>query len=63
MARKYFCNISDCIKLMLAPGTWSKDEQNRMKDKKGNFVYLNIEKEELESFISDGKIKRENHIT
>ena len=62
MARKYFCNISDCIKLMLAPGTWSKDEQNRMKDKKGNFVYLNIEKEELESFISDGKIKRENHI-
>ena len=62
MARKYFCNISDCIKLMLAPGTWSKDEQNRMKDKKGNFAYLNIEKDELESFIKEGKIKRENHI-
>ena len=62
MARKYFCNISDCIKLMLAPGTLSKKEENRMKDKKGNFVYLDIKKEELEVFISEGKIKRENHI-
>ncbi len=62
MARKYFCNISDCIKLMLAPGTLSKDEQNRMKDKKGNFVYLNIEKDDLDRFIEEKKIKRENHI-
>ena len=24
MARKYFCNLSDCIKLMLPPGTGGK---------------------------------------
>lgn len=40
MARKYFCNVSDCIKLMLTPGTRSKDVNKRMQDKKMNFVYL-----------------------
>ena len=33
MATKYFCNISDCIKLMLPPGTTSKNIENRIKDK------------------------------
>ena len=41
MARKYFCNVSECIKLMLTPGTRSKDTAKRMQDKKMNFVYLN----------------------
>ena len=41
MARRYFCNISDCIKLMLPPGTSSKNFENRIKDKTLNFVYLN----------------------
>ena len=40
MARKYFCNVSECIKLMLTPGTRNKDESKRMQDKKVNFVYL-----------------------
>lgn len=40
MARKYFCNVSECIKLMLTPGTRSKDANKRMTDKKMNFVYL-----------------------
>ena len=40
MARKYFCNVSECIKLMLTPGTRSKDSAKRMQDKKINFVYL-----------------------
>ena len=35
MARKYFCNISDCIKLMLPPGTGSKEVTDRKKEKKG----------------------------
>ena len=26
MAKKYFCNVSDCIKLMQAPGTKNKDK-------------------------------------
>ncbi len=62
MARKYFCNISDCIKLMLPPGTSNKDIINRMKDKKGNFVYLNIEYKELQELIKLKKIKSEKHI-
>ena len=40
MARKYFCNVSECIKLMLTPGTRSKDVSKRIQDKKINFVYL-----------------------
>ena len=25
MARKYFCNVSECVKLMLTPGTRNKN--------------------------------------
>ena len=38
MARKYFCNVSECIKLMLTPGTRSKTK--KIESKKINFVYL-----------------------
>ena len=52
MARNYFSNVSECIKLMLTPGTKSKDIEKRTKDRKMNFVYLaqdiqNIEIEKL----------------
>ena len=47
MARKYFCNVSECIKLMLTPGTRNKEIQKRTTDKKLNFVYLNMKKEEI----------------
>ena len=40
MARKYFCNVSECLKLMLTPGTRNKDVVKRTQDKKMNFVYL-----------------------
>lgn len=62
MARKYFCNISDCIKLLLPPGTSSKELKNRIKEKTGNFVFLNREADEIEILIEEGKIKRDNHI-
>ncbi len=29
MAQKYFCNISDCIRLMLPPGTGSKEQRKK----------------------------------
>jgi len=48
MARKYFCNVSECIKLMLTPGTRNKNKDKRITDKKLNFVYLNIEKEQID---------------
>lgn len=62
MARKYFCNISDCIKLMLPPGTGSKELSDRVKEKTGNFVFLNKSKDEIEILIETGKIKSEKHI-
>ena len=43
MAHRYFCNVSDCIKLMLPPGTGTKDVEKRVKEKslnRGcNYVY------------------------
>ena len=48
MARKYFCNVSECIKLMLTPGTRNKNKDKRITDKKMNFVYLNIEKKQID---------------
>lgn len=59
MARRYFCNVSDCIKLMLTPGTRGK--QNKVQDKKVNVVYLKKNIEEVEFEIETGKIKSEKH--
>ncbi len=57
MAKRYFCNMSDCIKLMLTPGTRSK--QKKVQDKTINTVYLNKEIEEIEFDIQTTKIKSE----
>ena len=62
MSRKYFCNISDCIKLMLPPGTGSKEVSNRMKEKTGNFIFLKKEIDEINFLIENGKIKSDKHI-
>lgn len=62
MARKYFCNISDCIKLMLPPGTSSKNLDNRAKEKKGNFVFLKKDEDEINFLIETGKLKSEKHV-
>ena len=40
MAYRYFCNVSDCIKLMLPPGTGTKDLQKRVKEKSLNSVRI-----------------------
>ena len=31
MAKRYFCNISDCLKLMINPETSSRKEEKRLK--------------------------------
>lgn len=59
MAKRYFCNISDCIRLMLPPGNTTKNIANRTKDKTGNFVYLKKDIEEIEFEIDQDKIKSE----
>lgn len=62
MAHKYFCNISECIKLMLPPGTTAKNLDNRVKDKSAKFVYLLKEKEEIEEDIEKKVLKSEKQI-
>ena len=62
MAHRYFCNVSDCIKLMSPPGTLGKQIQNRVKEKTGKFVYLKKEILEIESEIEEGKIKNPKQI-
>lgn len=62
MARKYFCNISDCIKLMLPPGTGGKKPESRVKEKVGNFIFLKKDEEEIDFLIESGKLKSEKQI-
>ena len=58
MARRYFCNISDCMKLMLPPGAIG----NRVKEKVGEFVYLKKDVEEIEEDIEEKVIKSPKQI-
>lgn len=46
MARKYYANVSECIRLMLTPGTSQKE---KVKDKEIRLVYLaeNVKEEEF----------------
>lgn len=62
MAKRYFCNISDCLKLMLPPGTVTKNVENRVKDKTLDFVYLDKDIEEIDFCIEAGTIKSPKHI-
>ena len=57
MAKRYFCNVSDCIKLMQAPGTRTKEK--KIQDKTIQSVYLKKDIEEIELDIELGKIKSE----
>ncbi len=59
MAKRYFCNVSDCIKLMLTPGTRTKNKEKRIQEKTINCVYLKKDREEIEFDIETGKIKSE----
>lgn len=60
MAKRYFCNVSDCIKLMLTPGT--KTKNNKIQDKKINVVYLEKDIQEIEFKIQNKEIKSEKQI-
>lgn len=62
MAKRYFCNISDCIKLMLPPGTTTNKIEKRISEKSMNFVYLKKEIEEIIQDIEDKVLKSEKQI-
>lgn len=59
MAKRYFCNVSDCIKQMLTPGTKNKNSEKNIQDKTINVVYLKKDIEEIQFDIEMGKIKSE----
>lgn len=59
MARNYFCNVSECIKLMITPGMRDKKKEKRVTDKIQNFIYLNFEKEKIDLNNIKGKKQRE----
>ena len=59
MAKRYFCNVSDCIKQMLTPGTKSKKSEKNVQDKTINTVYLKKDIDEIQFDIEMGKIKSE----
>ncbi len=59
MAKRYFCNVSDCIKLMLTPGTRTKNKEKRIQEKTINCIYLGKDREEIEFDIETGKVKTE----
>ena len=59
MAKRYFCNIADCIKQMLTPGTKNRKVEKNVQDKTINAVYLKKSIDEIQFDIDMGKIKSE----
>ena len=55
MSRKYFANVSECINLMLTPGTKSKNKNERIMDKTLGFIYLNKTLEEIKQIKLKGE--------
>lgn len=62
MAHRYFCNVSDCIKLMLPPGTGTKDVSKRVKEKSVNSVRLLKNELEIQGDIECKVLKSEKQI-
>lgn len=62
LSKRYFCNLSEAIKLMLPPGTTSKIFENRTKEKIGKFVILKKDEDEIEYEINNGNLKSEKQI-
>ena len=62
ISNRYFCNLSDAIKLMLPPGTATKIITNRVKEKNINCVELLKEESQIEVDIEGKILKSEKQI-
>jgi len=62
MEKRYFCNWSDCMKLLMPPGVTTRDVASRVKEKSQSFVSLAKEPEEIQEEIEAGKIKSDKQI-
>ena len=59
MSHRYFCNVADCLRLMLPPGRTTKNISNRINDKKIMTISIAKSKEEIENDIKNKIIKTE----
>lgn len=62
MAYMYFCNVYDCLKLMLPPGTNNVNSNKDLKAKQETIVILNKNQEEILADIDEGKVKSAKQI-
>lgn len=58
----YFCNVYDALKLMLPPGTASKNSSKNLETKKDIAIRLLKNEDEIQQDIDSGKIKSGKHI-
>ena len=62
MSNRYFCNLSECLKLMLPPGTGNKEETKRTKEKTLNVYSISKTIEEIETDIENKLIRGNKQI-
>lgn len=62
MSNRYFCNLSECLKLMLPPGTGNKEETKRTKEKTLNVYSLSRTIAEIETDIENKLIRGNKQI-
>lgn len=59
MSNRYFCNIAECLKLMLPPGRTAKDVSKRINEKTVNCFEINKSENEIKEALDNGLIKSE----
>ncbi len=62
IAKMYFCNVYDALKLMLPPGTRGVNSKKELKGNLESVAVLNKESYEIEHDIETGKITSARHI-
>ncbi len=62
IAKMYFCNVYDALKLMLPPGTRGINTKKELKGNTEIVVYLAKDIDEIEENIENGKITSGRHI-
>lgn len=59
MSYRYFCNIAECLKLMLPPGRTAKDITKRVNEKTVNCFEINKSEDEIREALDNNLIKSE----
>ena len=59
MSYRYFCNIAECLKLMLPPGRIAKDITKRVNEKTINCFEINKSEDEIREAIDNNLIRSE----